>query len=227
MQRLYFPQPLKSINILLQNRNDIHYLINVMRKKIDDRIIAFNAEDGEYLAQINSISNKQIELRIIKKIREPEKENELTLIFAPIKTPRINFLLEKATELGVTKLIPIRTQHCVIDKINLEKWQIYVKEAAEQCERLSVPEIMPLITLEQLLKTWDRSKQILLCNEKEKILHLRNAPKASTLIIGPEGGFSTQELNNLTSQEFITSVHLGPRILRAETASLVGLALLN
>ena len=227
MQRLFFPQSLKSGYILLQNRNDIHYLINVMRKKLNDKIGVFNENDGEYTAQISSISNKQIELKIIEQIRTTEETVELILIFAPIKAPRINFLLEKATELGVTKLIPIRTKHSVIDKINIEKWQIYVKEAAEQCERLSIPEIAPLVMLEQFLKTWDNSKQILLCNEKEKSLHLRDAPKSSAIMIGPEGGFSENELNNLQSQEFITSAHLGPRILRAETASIVGLTLLS
>lgn len=235
MTRLFVPEDLKREIVEITNSTDLNYLANVMRKKISDVIYIFNPQDGEYSAEITNIAKKKITLNIKNKIKDPIKEkNIINLIFAPIKHPRMSFLIEKATELGVTNFIPMQTQHSVVDKLNLEKIHIHIKEAAEQCERTSLPSIFPLITLNQLLITWPKEKNIILCNEKEKELSLlsyleqtKTPQQSISIMIGPEGGFSSQELSSLQELTYITSIHLGPRILRAETASLYSLSVIQ
>jgi 16S rRNA (uracil1498-N3)-methyltransferase len=188
--------------------------------------LLFNGMDGEYLAEIKEISSKKIIFSLLKQTRVREEEVEINRIFAPIKQARINFLLEKATELGVTRFIPVETQHSVVDKINLTKWNIYLKEATEQCGRLSVPVIEEITKLDKFLLSWPEDRQIILCNETEKSFPLSQCLKMPkyNIMIGPEGGFSAQELLKLSEKRFITSVHLGKRILRAETAALVAVS---
>ena len=234
MTRLFIPNFLEKDSFTILDPTNINYLVKVMRKKIGAELLIFNQIDGEYLVEIIEITHKKITVKIIKKVRAYKQEAELNLIFAPIKQPRINFLLEKATELGITNLIPIQTKHSVIDKINLTKWNIYIKEASEQCERISIPKISPLITLNNFLYNWQEDQNIILCNEKEKNLslskHLQSIKKLNkpiNIMIGPEGGFSEQELLTLSSKKFITSTHLGPRILRAETAALYAVSVIQ
>jgi len=169
---------------------------------------------------------------MLEKVRGYQQEPEINLIFVPIKQNRIDFLLEKATELGATKLIPILTKHSVVDKINLNKWHIYIKEAAEQCRRLSIPKIYDLQNLNSFLKTWNEKENIIFCNEREENLslmqYLRNQKNNKiNILVGPEGGFSEDELNLLLTKKFITSVHLGERILRSETACLSALSVIS
>lgn len=227
--RLFIQESLKNEFIELTHLADVHYLINVMRKKPKDQILVFNSEDGEYLAAIEKISSKKIILNLIQKVRDIEAEIEINLIFSPIKQARNLFLLEKATELGVTNLFPIKTSHSVVNAVNQEKWQIYVKEAAEQCRRLSVPKINKLENFNNFLEKWPQDKEIIFCNEKEQETTLSNylleKKQASySFLIGPEGGFSELEINNLITKKFVKSVSLGKRILRAETACVAVLA---
>lgn len=229
MTRLFISNAIQDEMIIINQAADINYLVKVMRKKIGDEIFIFNPQNGEFLAQIINITKKEIVLKIIKQTRTPVVERTIRLIFAPIKHPRIHFLIEKATELGVTHLIPIRTKHSVVDKMNMDKWNIYVKEAAEQCERLSFPEISPLVDLDKFLNNWDQTQEIIFCNEKEQNFHISkleiNSANAINILIGPEGGFSLEEISLLSSKKFIKSVSLGKNTLRAETAALAALAI--
>lgn len=233
LTRIFLLCPLEKGSLTINSTKEIHYLSKVMRKRIGDQVLIFNNLNGEYLAEIISISNQKILLNLIEKTRDNEQEKEINLIFSPIKQARMMFLLEKATELGATKLIPIETQHSVVDKINLNKYQIYLKEAAEQCGRLSLPKIKNLTKLNSFIKEWDPQNIIILCNEKEEnlsfneYLKLNNLNQPINIMIGPEGGFSKEELKHITSLKFIKSTHLGPKILRAETAALTALAIAN
>lgn len=229
--RLFVQLSLKSEIINFSSLPDIHYLINVMRKKVKDQILIFNSLDGEYLAEIIEIRNKSMSFKILEQVRKPVLEDEINLIFAPIKQSRLIFLLEKATELGVSNFIPIQTKHSVVDKINLSKWNIYLKEAAEQSNRISIPNINTLEKLDIFLRNWKKSKKIILCNEKEDSLPFIYALKkvdkldGMNIMIGPEGGFSKEEISLLKSKDFIISSHLGERILRAETAAISAITL--
>ena len=229
LTRLFIEYPIEKNNLIINEQADIHYLLKVMRKKLGDKFIIFNNDAGEFLVEISETNGKTISVNILEQLRKKTKEREINLIFAPIKQTRINFLLEKSTELGVTKLIPIITEHSVVDKVNMSKWKIYTKEAAEQCGRISVPEISPMTSLRGLIDSWDDKEIILWCNEKEKDQHFMSFSKEDNynILIGPEGGFSSKEFDLLSSKKFIKSVHLGNQILRSETAVIAALAYAN
>lgn len=231
MTRLFISNAIEDDKIIINQAADINYLVKVMRKKIGDEVTIFNPESGEFLTKIINITKKEITLKIIKQTRTPVVERTIRLIFAPIKHPRIHFLIEKATEIGATHLIPIKTKHSVVDKINMDKWNVYVKEAAEQCERLSVPQILPLVDLDKFLNNWDQNQKIIFCNEKEQDFQISKLVKDSfnevNILIGPEGGFSLEEISLLESKKFIKSVSLGKNILRAETAALAALTIFS
>lgn len=226
--RLYCVNNISNNQIIISNYSDIHYLINVMRLKIGDKFLMFNAREGEYLFLITSITKNKLEVENVGLIRNYKQEKKINLIFSPLKQHRMLYLFEKATELGVTTLTPVLTKHSVVDKLNYEKCNLYVKEAAEQCMRLSVPEIKPLMKLEQFIQNWN-SETIFFCNENEKERSFSAESKDFPLniLIGPEGGFSEDEQQFLQKLDFIRSVHLGDLILRAETAAVFALALAN
>ena len=227
LSRLFVKNNLRDNIIILSNLTDIHYLVKVMRKRLKVHVLLFNGTDGEYLCEITNINPKEISFKPLKQMNTPKLEKEINLIFAPIKHNRMQFLLEKTTELGVTKFTPIITKHSVIDKINTDKWNIYIKDAIEQCRRLSLPPIAPLTALKDLLTNWPHNEKIYLCNENEKSLSFATINKdyPTNIMIGPEGGFSETELELLKSYKFITSVHLGENILRTETAAISAVVL--
>lgn len=164
--RLYTKtNPIKTNCTLEINDNDFNYLVNVMRKKINDELIIFNGFDGEWLAKITQINKKNCQLQIISQTKPQYFPPSITLAFAPVKNVRIDFIAAKATELGITKFQPIITAHTIVDKINLEKFTANVKEAAEQCERLDLPEIHQPIKLNSFLKSFKENQILILCDE--------------------------------------------------------------
>jgi 16S rRNA (uracil1498-N3)-methyltransferase len=227
MIRLYLANVSLLVNntivILSENHN---YLTSVMRSKIGDFCLVFNGIDGEFMAKITAINKKSTELLIVKHTKEQINCPELCLIFSPIKAHRLGFLIEKATELGVTKFIPIITKHSYVREVNINKLSLIAIAAAQQCERLDVPIFIPSITLEAFLATWQK-QNITLCYEREQHKHITQARNSKALMIGPEGGFSEEELLAMSNYAFIESVHLGARILRAETAALMALSCVN
>ena len=155
-------------------------------------------------------------------------DTNINIIFSPIKQPRLEIMIEKCTELGIKKFIPVIMQHTVKDKINITRLNSKVREAVEQSERLTIPAIADMVSLPELLETWDHSNHIYLCNEKETVnnlstldISLLRSHKEIYVMIGPEGGYSDKELEMLNKYNFITSLHLGQRILRAETAAIM------
>ena len=175
------------------------------------------------------MGKSHVRLRVEKQSRSPEPETDLWLLFAPIKRARLDWLVEKATELGVSALLPMWTARTQVERINLERLQAHAIEAAEQSERLSVPKVHLPEGLDKILASWPADRQLILCDETgageplaDAATRLAAGPTA--LLIGPEGGFDQRELDAMSKLSFVSRVGLGPRVLRAETAALAGLA---
>ncbi len=198
-----------------------------MRLKVGDKMRLFNGQDGEWLAGIAETGRKHCRLAVEERLRPPEEEPGPTLLFAPIKKARMEMLVEKATELGVGRLMPVRTRRSIIDKVNAERLRAIAIEAAEQCERLTVPEIVELQTLERVLAAWPDDAPLYVADETGEGRPLPQAlqpARPAAFLIGPEGGFDPAELERLDGHPTVVKVDLGPRILRAETAGMVVLA---
>jgi 16S rRNA (uracil1498-N3)-methyltransferase len=200
-----------------------------MRKKVGDQVRLFNAQDGEWLASVAEAARRHCRLEVTEQLRPPEVEPGPTLLFAPIKKARMEMLVEKATELGVGKLMPVKTRRSIVDRVNLERLQAIAIEAAEQCERLTVPEIFELQSLERVLGDWPDDHPLYVADETgegKPLLQALETDRPATFLIGPEGGFDPSELERLGEHPAVVKVDLGPRILRAETAGIAVLACL-
>lgn len=217
------------------SENNFDYLIKVMRQKIGDRFFVFNGVDGEFVVQITKIEKKNLTAEIGEKISELKKVPNVTLAFAPVKNVRIDFIAEKATELGAAKFQPILTQYTIVDKVNLERFSAHVKEACEQCGRSDFPEILPPQKLEKFLNLAETKEKILiLCDESgqgrkvsEVLPKIHATEKEVVILIGPEGGFSESEFAKMRQMKNIFAISLGSRILRADTATIAALTLVQ
>lgn len=203
-----------------------HYLANVMRLAERDTLRVFNGLAGEFRAGIIKISRKSVILRCQTQTRLPAPEPDAWLCFALLKRQKTDLVVEKATELGVSVIQPLITARTNADHVNLERLRAIAIEAAEQCERLHVPEIRPPVKLVDLLRHWpDRS--LCIADERRTAPLLGPTDQPVALMVGPEGGFTEQELEGIACQLPASArVSLGSRILRAETAAIAGLTLL-
>jgi 16S rRNA (uracil1498-N3)-methyltransferase len=210
-----------------------HYLRHVMRREDGAPLLLFNGRDGEWRATLGLRGKKGAVATVGERTREQVAEPDLWLCFAPIKRARIDYIAEKATELGVAVLQPVLTQHTAVDRVNVERLRANAIEAAEQTERLTVPDVRAPVDLMKLLGGWPAGRRLLMCDETGggapigSVLgtldeRARAAPWA--IVIGPEGGFAEGELAALRRISDVTAVGLGPRILRADTAALAALA---
>ena len=230
--RLYFPGKISLKSSVKLENKQVHYLINVMRKKIDDSILVFNSVNGEFLAKISEIYKNTIIVDIIKKIRDVKIENDIWLLFAPVKKSPTEYIVQKATELGVSKIVPVITERTITKKINLKRMQDIAIESSEQCERITIPEVCAVKKLKDLIPYWDNDRIIFFCDETIRNddvvkIDLQNLSTKSfgAILVGPEGGFSTNETNYLREKKFIRPIDLGPRILRSDTAVIAALSL--
>ncbi len=230
--RLYFPGKLSLEDPVKLENKQVHYLINVMRKKIDDSILIFNSVNGEFLAKISEIYKNTIIINIIKKIRDVKIENDIWLLFAPVKKSPTEYIVQKATELGVSKIIPVITERTITKNLNLKRLQDIAIESSEQCERITIPEVCAVNKLKDLIPNWDNDRIIFFCDETIKNndivkIDFKNLSTKSfgAILVGPEGGFSTNETNYLREKKFIRPIDLGPRILRSDTAVIAALSL--
>jgi 16S rRNA (uracil1498-N3)-methyltransferase len=212
------------------DRAQAHYLRSVLRLGAGAAVAVFNASDGEWLCRVAEIG-KGASLTVERQLREPDPkaETDLWLMFAPIKRAPLDWLVEKATELGVAALLPVWTARTQVERVNLERLRAHAIEAAEQCERLSVPELRAPERLDQLLAVWPGERRLVVCDESgagEPIgdAAARLPPGPVALLVGPEGGFDETELDAIGKLSFVTRVGLGPRVLRAETATLAAVA---
>ena len=230
--RLYFPGKLSLKRPIKLENKQVHYLINVMRKKIDDSILVFNSVNGEFLAKISEIYKNTIIIDIIKKIRDVKIENDIWLLFAPVKKSPTEYIVQKATELGVSKIIPVITERTITKNLNLKRMQDIAIESSEQCERITIPEVCAVKKLKDLIPNWDNDRIIFFCDETIRNndfakIDFQNLSTKSfgAILVGPEGGFSTNETNYLREKKFIRPIDLGPRILRSDTAVIAALSL--
>lgn len=226
--RIYVNQPLQSGIIINCSPEQTHYLGNVLRLQLDDEVFVFNGQDGEFKTVITQISKKNCTLQIKELFLPFAAGPDVWLLFALLKKNNTDLVVEKAAELGVAKICPLITDFTNITNISTERLQILAQEAAEQCRRQDVPNVMPVTELNQLLQNWPKQRTLLYLNETgygQPIAQaLRNISSPVAFLIGPEGGFSQKELEILKNCPYTVSVTLGKRILRAETAALSALA---
>jgi 16S rRNA (uracil1498-N3)-methyltransferase len=230
MPRLYLNHPLAEKTIIPLNPEQSHYLAHVLRQNIGDSLFVFNATAGEWRAKIYQITKKQVVIEIVDQQQSVCLTPTLWLAFAPLKQDATNFLLEKATELGVTHLQPLWMERSNTQRLNQQRWEKIVIEASEQCERYDIPHILPSLSLAAFLKDLPQNMEWFAAIEREAskyllaVLQTKQTAKWG-FIIGPEGGFSTTEQHLLHQHPSICAINLGPRILRAETAGLTVLAI--
>lgn len=230
--RLFVNTDLSEGGMVGLETGQTHYLKHVLRLGPGACVALFNGRDGEWIARIDGIGKGWTSLSLVKQRRPQWAEPDIWLMFAPIKRARIDFMAQKATELGASVLWPIFTKHTQIDRVNTDRLQANATEAAEQTERLSVPEIRAPMRLEALLDAWPQDRFLIVCDETgagTPIVDILSNPPfneapPSGLLIGPEGGFADHELDRLRQSSFVTAVSLGPRLLRSDTAALAALA---
>jgi 16S rRNA (uracil1498-N3)-methyltransferase len=209
-----------------------NYLRNVLRLARGDAILIFNGRDGEWRARIEEAAKSQTTLRLEAQIRAQQAGPDLDYLFAPLKRARLDYMVQKATEMGVARLRPVFTRRTTPERINIARMKANAIEAAEQCGILRVPQVQEPEKLQPLIAGWDRRRRLIFCDEESEspdpiaaLARLEPGPLA--LLIGPEGGFEDGERELIASQPFALSISLGPRILRADTAAVAALALVN
>ncbi|GAB4385403.1 16S rRNA (uracil(1498)-N(3))-methyltransferase [Albidovulum sp.] len=229
--RLFLDQPLAAGQSLALDEGQAHYLFGVMREGPGSRLLVFNGEDGEWLAEVSHAGRRGGRLLCVEPVRPQVALADLWLLFAPVKKARTDFIVEKAVELGAARIVPVLTDHTRSERFRADRARAHVREAAEQCGALTLPEVVEAAPLAQVLAGWDAARQIVWADESASgegagragLPGLAGPPAA--VLIGPEGGFSPAERERLRGLPFVRAVSLGPRILRAETAAIAALAL--
>ncbi|MBS0276945.1 MAG: 16S rRNA (uracil(1498)-N(3))-methyltransferase [Proteobacteria bacterium] len=230
--RLFVTAGLAADARVTPDEGQAHYLLHVMRAKAGDRVSLFNGRDGEWLARIAEVSKRSCVLQCEKQTRAQQDTPDIWLCFAPIKKTPADYVVQKATELGVRALQPVFTRRTIVTRVNAERMAANAIEAAEQSDRLTVPDIREAVTLDKLLKTWPAGRRILFCDEGGDAKPIADAARSIkesvfAILTGPEGGFDPAERETIRGHAFVTPVTLGPRILRADTAALASLAVLQ
>lgn len=207
-----------------------HHLGTVLRRGAGDPVAVFNARDGEFAATIAHLRRDRCAFAVGARRRAPGSEPDLRLVVAALKRDALDWVVEKATELGASVIQPVITRRTLVERVNLERLGAIARGAAEQCERLSVPAVHPARPLHAVLDAWDGAP-LFVAAERRGAVPIRRAASDARLpcgwLIGPEGGFEGPELDDACRRAFVTPVALGPRILRAETAAVAGLAVLQ
>ena len=226
--RLFVDHTLGEAQSVPLNKDQAHYIFSVMRKSIGETILIFDGNNGEWEASIEEISKKSGVLLCIKQTKPQIMPPDLWLFFSPLKKVRTDFIVEKATELGVAKIIPVQTEHTNADRVNLSRLSAHAIEAAEQCGGTYIPKIEELQKINEVLENFPLDRRLLFCDEKLQAseVNLENLKKGKwAILVGPEGGFSEIERNYLRGLKFTFSISLGPRILRADTAAVTAISL--
>ena len=231
-QRLFVHEDLRAGAEIEAERGQANYLLNVLRLKAGDPILVFNGRDGEWRAQIAPAGRKGCALMVEEQIRAQTRAPDLHYLFAPLKQARLDYMVQKAVEMGASRLRPVITRYTQISRVNLQRMEANAIEAAEQCGILTLPGIDAPAKLTNVLAAWPPVRRLIFCDEAaavhnpaETLASLQPGPAA--LLIGPEGGFSEEERASLLRQPYVTALSLGPRTLRADTAAVAALALVQ
>ena len=230
--RLYVTDTLIEGDEIALPRSQSHYLFSVMRCKPGSSVRLFNERDGEWLCTITSASNKAVTVSCDENIADAHSLPDIDYLFAPLKSARLDYMVQKATEMGVRRICPVFTERTVPAKINLDRLQSNVIEAAEQCGMVAIPQIVAGRSLSQTLEDWDPARRLIYCDEaapgaspQSALSKIPSGPVA--VLIGPEGGFSPTEQEILRGLEYVVPISLGPRIMRADTAAVAALAIVQ
>ena len=228
--RLFVEAPLGAGVRIELPQTQTHYLVRVMRGRAGDRLSLFNGRDGEWSAEIAEIRKRSCIVSCKAQVGPQIEVPDLWLVFAPIKKTPADYVVQKATELGVRLLQPVLTRRTIARRVNMERMRANAVEAAEQSGRTDVPEIREATEFERLIDAWPRERKLLFCDEggdAPSVLHAlqRSAGGPWAILTGPEGGFDPAERSRLRVQPFVVPVTLGSRILRADTAALAAVAI--
>ncbi|MGI9481825.1 MAG: 16S rRNA (uracil(1498)-N(3))-methyltransferase [Hyphomicrobiales bacterium] len=230
--RLYVDDALFEGAALTLPKDQSHYAVNVMRLKAGDALRLFNGKDGEWLAEIETAGKRAVSVKLTEHSQAQIPLADIHYLFAPLKHARLDYMVQKATELGVAVLQPVITGHTNVHRVKVERMRSNAIEAAEQCNLLAVPEVREPVKLDELLSTWDGKRRIIFCDEGDEASGpldvLRSLPTGPlAVLIGPEGGFSEAERNSIRALPNVTAISLGPRIMRADTAAVAALSLVQ
>lgn len=240
--RLYVEGHLAASAEIALGRQQAHYLRNVLRIKSGDAVLLFNGRDGEWRAAA-SLAGKGVELTVRELVRQQPRSADLHYLFAPLKHERLDYMVQKAVEMGVSRLQPVVTRHTQVSRVNIDRMRANAVEAAEQCGILTVSEISATITFDKMLAARNPNRLLVFCDEEAELNNPLAALSAARLepaeaapahsseplaiLVGPEGGFAEDERAALRNQPNVVRLSLGPRILRADTAAVAALALVQ
>jgi 16S rRNA (uracil1498-N3)-methyltransferase len=226
LPRLFVDQDLAEGAAITLEGAPANYLANVLRLQAGAAVKLFDDRSGEWLGELSEVGRKRVSVALVRRLRPREPVPDLWLLFAPIKRGRIDWLVEKATELGVARLVPVTTQRTMVERLNLERLRAHSIEAAEQCERTALPELGAPASLAKALAGWPAGRILYFADEGGGApLAAAAQPGPAAILIGPEGGFTDAERELIRAVPQARPVSLGPRILRADTAAVAAVSL--
>ncbi|MEF2553633.1 16S rRNA (uracil(1498)-N(3))-methyltransferase [Aurantimonas sp. A2-1-M11] len=230
--RLYLDTDLAADTPVAATPAQANYLLNVMRLGEGSQVLAFNGRDGEWRCDLVKAAKKKLDIVPRDRVRAQTPPADLHYLFAPLKHARLDYMVQKAVEMGAGVLQPVMTQHVQATRLNTDRMRANAVEAAEQCGILSIPECREPVKFADMLDRWDAGRRLVFCDERadeaspiDTLRALAREPFA--LLIGPEGGLSGEERERLSAADFVTAISLGPRILRADTAAVAAMAVLQ
>ena len=224
--RLFIDQPLSANARPAIDGPAAHYLLNVMRMKAGDPILLFDNRSGEWLAVVADAGKRSLTVNLERQMRPLEQVPDLWLCFAPVKKARLDWIIEKATELGIARLQPVITERTIVERVKRERLEAQIIEACEQCGRTAVPTLAEPVKLPQLLRDWPAERALLFADEAGGVpLSEIKVSAPAAILTGPEGGFTDRERALLLDCSAVRRMTLGPRILRAETAAIAATSL--
>ena len=231
-QRVFVEAPLGNGEVIECSPDQSSYLRTVLRLDAGSELLVFNGRDGEWRAALRLKGKRTATLQVLEQARPQEPVQDLWYMFAPLKRSRLDYMVQKAVEMGASRLVPVLTQHTIAERVNVDRMRANVVEAAEQCGILSLAEVADPIKLSTALATWPAERALIFCDEgapqANPLAALKPIPRGPlAVLIGPEGGFSQAERELISAKPYAHPISLGPRIMRADTAAVAALAVVN